>query len=183
MIKKEDKLVVKRRKTLPVTVPENIAADDLLENAVEKHTCFNKDVTTSAGKTLYYLLFGDKTGVENLPGSNEPFVLNKYKEEIDKPYSRITLYLCLCSDYMHIMWSDFDTSDNEKCVPRHDSSKSLITSYTLLVSAAQDHASFASQTEVKTVPCISLDEPDVLNEPVSIAKESQCPICFKKFPV
>ncbi len=182
MIKKEDKLVVKRGATLPVTVPESIAADDLLEKAVEKHTRFNKDVITSEDKTLYYLLFGDKTRVENLPGSNEPFVLKKYTEEIDKAYSRITLYLCLRSDYMHIMWSDFDLdiSDNEECVPHHDSSKSLITSYTLPVSAAQDHA---SQTELKTVPCISLDEPDVINEPVSVAKKSQCPICFKRFPV
>ncbi len=34
MIKKEDKLVVKRRATLPVTVPENIAADDLKSKIV-----------------------------------------------------------------------------------------------------------------------------------------------------
>ncbi|KAJ7387797.1 hypothetical protein OS493_001141 [Desmophyllum pertusum] len=43
-------------------------------------------------------------------GSNEKFVLKRYKEEIDKSYGRITLYLCSVDDYfdnlMYAMVSD-----------------------------------------------------------------------------
>jgi len=50
-------------------------------------------------KAFYQLLYADKNKVNTLPGSDEPFTLRRYKEEIDKPYSRITFYLCSSSDY------------------------------------------------------------------------------------
>ena len=66
---------------------------------MEKHFRFNKDFVTNSNKVFYRLLYGDKHVVCSLHGSVEPFTLKRHKEEIDKPYSRITLYLCSSSDY------------------------------------------------------------------------------------
>lgn len=188
MVKKEDELVIKRGATLPLTVADNISADDLLKKAVEKHTRFNKDVVTSGDTTLYFLLFADKTMVENIPGSDEPFTLKKYKEAIDKSYTRITMYLCTRSDHLDTVLAEFDsdTLDNEEFTQSvHAPSKSLITTYTMPTSAGiqQDPPEYSDtrrshQPEMNVV--ISLDD---VSEPVAVAKERQCPICFKKFPV
>ena len=99
MTLKDGVLSVKRGITLPLAVPQCIGTDDLLGKAVDKHNQFNNDVITSSKKAFYHLLYGDKNRVLTLPGSEEPFTLKRYKDEIDKPYSRITFYLCSCSDY------------------------------------------------------------------------------------
>ena len=53
--------------------------------------------------------------MSTLPGSAEPFTFERYKEEIDKPYSRITFYLCLSSDYFESVPHDFDLdSDSDE---------------------------------------------------------------------
>lgn len=43
--------------------------------------------------SLYRLLYHVKSELKTLPGSDEKFVLQRYKEEIDKSYGRITFYL------------------------------------------------------------------------------------------
>ena len=48
-----------------------------------------------------------------LPGSHEPFTLNRYKEEIDKPYGRISLYLCTVSDCMSSIFNDLPYSESD----------------------------------------------------------------------
>jgi uncharacterized OB-fold protein len=108
MILKDEALVVKRGFTLPLTIPATITYDDLLTKAVEKHHQFNKGVIKHDKTMFYYLLYGDKSKATNLPGCNEPFTLKRYKEEIDKAYTRITLYLCPCSDHITSVWNDFD---------------------------------------------------------------------------
>ena len=77
--------------------------------AVEKHHCFNKDIIKLDNKKFDYLLYSDKKKADTLPGCNEAFTLKRYKEEIDKPYSRITLFLCSCSDYLASIFNDFDS--------------------------------------------------------------------------
>ena len=49
--------------------------------------CFRNDKT-------YKLCFPDGSEVSTLPGTKEPFTLEKYKEDLGKTYTRITLYLC-----------------------------------------------------------------------------------------
>ena len=51
----------------------------------------------------YFLLYPDKTRVEKLPGSQENFTLERFKEELGKSYDRITLYLCKVSDFYRNM--------------------------------------------------------------------------------
>ena len=48
---KENNRVIKKEATLPLTVPYDIPADDLLEKTVEKHTRFKKDVV-NVGKIM-----------------------------------------------------------------------------------------------------------------------------------
>ena len=115
MIMKDGRLSIKRGYSLPINITPNITSEDLLEKAVEKHSRFHKDVVQSNKKAFYQLLYADKNKVSTLPGSDEPFTLKRYKEEIDKPYSRITFYLCSSSDYFDSVLGDFDLdSDSDE---------------------------------------------------------------------
>ena len=82
MINKDGCLRVKRgnNMTLPLTVDADISYDELLTKAAEKHHRFNKDVIKNEEKQFYCLLYADKTKAEFLPGSNEPFTLQRYKQ-------------------------------------------------------------------------------------------------------
>lgn len=119
MAKKEEALSVKRGVTLPLTVPTTITYNDLLNKAVEKHHRFNKDIIKNGNKTFYCLLYGNKNKASTLPGCNKAFTLKRYKEEIDNPYTRITLYLCPYSDYLDSIWNDFE-SDSDTDRPNYD---------------------------------------------------------------
>ncbi|XP_068739213.1 uncharacterized protein [Montipora capricornis] len=117
MIMKDGCLSIKRGYSLLINVTPNITSEDLLEKAVEKHSRFHKDVFQSNKKVFYQLLHADKNKVSTQPGSDEPFTLKRYKEEIDKPYSRITFYMYLCSssDYFDSVLHDFDLdSDSDE---------------------------------------------------------------------
>ena len=65
----------------------------------KKRYRFNNDVITNEEKEFYCLLYSYKTKAEFLPGSDEPFKLQRYKEEIGKLYSKIVLYLCRWAEY------------------------------------------------------------------------------------
>ena len=108
MVLKDEALVIKKGATLPLTVPATITYDNLLTKAGEKHHRFNKGIIKHDCKRSYYLLFSDKSKATTLPGCNEAFTLKRYKEEIDKPYTRITLYLCPSSDHFTSIWNDLD---------------------------------------------------------------------------
>ena len=79
-----------------VSVSPSVGVGELLEKAVEKHSRFNRKLSDRVEE--YYLLYPDKSRVENLPGTQEEFSLKRYKEELGKPYDRITLYLCKVTD-------------------------------------------------------------------------------------
>lgn len=122
MIYKNGGLRVKRgnNANLPLTLATNMTYDEILAKAVEKHHRFNKDLIKNEENKFYCLLYADKTKAEFLPGSDEPFRLQRYKEDIDKPYSKIVLYLCRCSEYFSAQFDELgciisgdETSDVE----------------------------------------------------------------------
>ena len=82
-------------RTLPLMVPTNIAAGELLKAATAKHGRHFKQFNPQES---YFLLYPDQTVVSTLPGSSEPFVLNQYKEELGKPFSKLYFWLCSTSD-------------------------------------------------------------------------------------
>ena len=108
MIMKHGRLSIKRGYTLPINVTPNITSEDPIGKAVEKHSGFHKAVIQSDKKAFHQVPYADKNKVGTLPGFNEPFTLKRYKEEIDKPYSRVMFYLCSSSDYFDSVLGDFD---------------------------------------------------------------------------
>lgn len=88
---KDVSLKALKGRTLPLTVDANIDAHQLLQEAVTKHS---KHFRTFSREKKYHLLYPDNTIVRHLRSSHNMFTLQKYKEELGKPFSRIYLYLC-----------------------------------------------------------------------------------------
>ncbi|XP_044175527.1 G2/M phase-specific E3 ubiquitin-protein ligase-like [Acropora millepora] len=96
-------------RTLPLMVPANITAGELLKAATAKHGRHFKQFNPQES---YFLLYPDQTVVSTLPGSSEPFVLNQYKEELGKPFSKLYFWLCSTSD-MENLTGDSDSDSSE----------------------------------------------------------------------
>ncbi|XP_052416939.1 uncharacterized protein LOC127961735 isoform X2 [Carassius gibelio] len=94
-----------RGKTLPLFTDPEVAAPELLKQAVQKMRTFNKDMHEGP----YVLLYPDCSEVVHVPGSERPFKLAEYKKEIGKAYSRITFFICLEKHYKRVD----DTSDSD----------------------------------------------------------------------
>ncbi|XP_078023637.1 uncharacterized protein LOC117251931 isoform X2 [Epinephelus lanceolatus] len=95
-----------RGKTLPLFVDPEVAASDVLKQAVQKMRQFNKDMQEGP----YVLLYPDCSEVVHVPGSEKRFKLAEYKKELGKPYSRITFFICLET---HFKGAVDDTSDSD----------------------------------------------------------------------
>lgn len=98
---REDDLKFVRGSTLPLIVAPTIGAKELLEKASEKIVKFNSEV--SGEPFGFTLLYPDRTRVCNLPGSSEPFTLERYKKEIGKQYSRLTFHVCRTDEYLKFL--------------------------------------------------------------------------------
>ena len=80
-----------RGKIMPVRVPTTIRRVPLLMASVEKHGDHDLSFNRSSSHNL---LYPDGREVFTIPGKPaEFFQLDTYKDEIGKPYNRITLYL------------------------------------------------------------------------------------------
>ena len=77
---KDGGLSVKRGVTLPLTVSPKSNSEDLLKRAVDKHNRFNNNLISPTLPSSYRLLYHNKSEVKTLPGSDEKFVLQRYKE-------------------------------------------------------------------------------------------------------
>ncbi|XP_068723683.1 uncharacterized protein [Montipora capricornis] len=85
-------LSIKRGSALPVEVKSNISDVLLMRAAVNKHSAFHKHLVD--GSKHYVLLYQDYCIMRYLLGTQQPFILHKYKEMLWKPYHRICFYLC-----------------------------------------------------------------------------------------
>ncbi|KAL7400246.1 hypothetical protein ABVT39_009121 [Epinephelus coioides] len=95
MCLQNDTMKAVRGKTLPLIVDPDTDAAGLHLLAVKKMTDFNTDLEEGP----YVLIYPDSTEVNNIPGTLKPFTLRGYKAEIGKPYNRITVFICLRTDY------------------------------------------------------------------------------------
>lgn len=84
-----------RGRTLPISVDLKSSAKQILAVAEKKMKDFNKDLLEGP----YVLLYPDGTEVVTIPGTQRPFSLDEYKEEIGKPYARINLFIFLKEDF------------------------------------------------------------------------------------
>lgn len=94
----------KRGSTLPIEVKSNITDITLKRVALEKHLAFNILLPKDHE---YLILYPDFQQVKYIPGTTQPFTLQRYKEYLGKPYQRITLFLCDEEDFMGTCTSTF----------------------------------------------------------------------------
>ena len=79
-----------RGKQRPIHVPTTFNADQLRQSALRKHVQFGH----VKADVSHLLLYPGGSVVRLQPGMNEVFTLVRYKEEVEKPYSRLQLFLC-----------------------------------------------------------------------------------------
>ena len=72
-------------------------AQCILDKGLTKHA--NRDKKVHEGLE-YVLLYPDHSEVINVPGRNEEFILEKYREDLGKSYNRITLFIAPKSDFL-----------------------------------------------------------------------------------
>ena len=87
-------LSAKRGCNLPVKIKSSATAELLKAEAVMKQNRFNGGLVKVNNPLGYRLLYPDKTEVEpQLSWKYEAFTLGRYKDELGKPYPRITFYV------------------------------------------------------------------------------------------
>lgn len=190
---KEGKLIPRRSTSLPLTVNDLIGKEELLNKAVEKQSRFNS-VLISNKPRLYKLLFGNHARVQEvttIPGSDEPFTLRRYKEEIGKPYSKITFFLCSLVDFLAHSINTSSSDEDEQPMPSIISPQSISTRGTKssmepdLPSEFVDDKVRLNSDETR-VPSdeiqVTLDE---VREPslTSLGQTVQCPLCLENYPL
>lgn len=84
-----------RGKSLPVEIQPHWSSEQVLAAAVKKQKAFNVDLEDCA----HVLLYPDAREVNNIPGTDIPFTVQKYKEAIGKSYQRIMFYICTVEDF------------------------------------------------------------------------------------
>ncbi|XP_039465100.1 G2/M phase-specific E3 ubiquitin-protein ligase-like [Oreochromis aureus] len=78
-----------------------------------------KDFNKNLKDGPFLLLYPDGTEVITVPGTQRPFTLEAYKAEVGKPYQRITVFICLKSDFEDVGEnSDLSDSDPEIVIKR-----------------------------------------------------------------
>ena len=87
---KNDDGVLVEVKSRTITLDEDSDVDALLTKAVEKHAHHHKQFDVDC---KYGLLYHDMSMVQNLPQSNTPFVLFKYRKDLRIPYSKMYFWL------------------------------------------------------------------------------------------
>ncbi|XP_059183628.1 G2/M phase-specific E3 ubiquitin-protein ligase-like isoform X2 [Centropristis striata] len=90
-----DSLKPVRGKSLPLDIQPHWTSEQLLASAVKKQIDFNQDMQD----VVHVLLYPDGRQVINIPGTDDPFTVQKYKEALGKAYQKITLYICTAEDF------------------------------------------------------------------------------------
>ena len=90
-----------RGKSLLLSLKKSANTDDLLNAALNKHKAHSKNLIKPNAK--YVMIYPDGSKVAKLKETDEDFVLHKYKMECNKPYHRITFFLC--QEFDHSMAS------------------------------------------------------------------------------
>ena len=190
---RDEKMLPRRNTTLPLTVKDTVGKKELLNTAVEKHSRFNSNLISN-NPEIYRLLFGSHGWlheVRTMPGSEEPFVLRRYKEEIGKPYSKISFYICSLADFLEYT---MNTSSSEEELPV---SVSSVTNrdYESVKQADKPHSDKPVVVPATVPPATappatappatvpSATVPPTTALPATQPQTVQCPLCIEHFPV
>ena len=94
-----------RGSRLPVKVGKDMNQEEICQLTIKKH-CDHDQFFTNLEQ--YVLLYPDKKLVYQVPGTTEMFTLAKYKSELGKPFSKLTLFLCKEKDFQSSLLTGFD---------------------------------------------------------------------------
>ena len=161
-------------RTLPLVVPSNVSEEALLKAAQDKHSRHFKQFDQHLD---YVLLYPDQTIVHTLPGSSVLFPLNKYKEELEKPFSKLCFWLCSTSDIQSCI--DFLEDESEQS---SEPGPSYISDTATTASEVKerDGSLRASNCQIKTSPSTNRAVSKTSYPPRG---NSNYPTCFKRFPL
>lgn len=166
-------LKILKGRSLPVSIKPNANAKQLLEEAVNKHA---KHFRSFNQYDRYVLLYPDNTIIDKLPGALEDFTLERYKEELGKPYSKISLFICRkeCLEKIDLE-SDCD-SIGEAVLQRSYVARNASTDKSI----TRPIRSFCTIDNKKpdSVQVISLIE----TETSTLEAKTTCPMCYLDFP-
>ena len=87
---------------LPAKVQKDMKQQEICQLAIKK-PCNNDQLFSNQ----YVLLYPDKNLVYQVPGTSEMFTLAKYKTELDKSFSKLTLSLCKEKDFQSSLLTAF----------------------------------------------------------------------------
>ncbi|XP_068684539.1 G2/M phase-specific E3 ubiquitin-protein ligase-like [Montipora foliosa] len=110
--------------------------------------------------------------VQNLPASNTPFTVEKYKRDLLKPYSKMYFWLCAKDD--------FESANN---VTSSNSEDDMLTKHAF--EACYNSSNVARDVPVLTPPEVAIRSicPDLLSKAsTSSTSYHQCPTCLELFP-
>ncbi|XP_014675080.1 PREDICTED: uncharacterized protein LOC106815163 [Priapulus caudatus] len=180
-----------RGKCLPIRVAPSANASLVKEKAVLKHT--NHDVTLDTSMDSdYVLLYPDGSLVENIPGSQQPFKLQDYKEEVGKNYNRITLYIALKVDYILAETTMGQLSSSSESDTELVDLEKIIFDRKSFVNASPAGASSTASGGPVPIHTVIIDEAgtstatasttitDVEDDSMALV---ECPICSEHFPL
>ena len=116
MIWKDGELATRRGSSLPLKKPSNATSEVLKAKAVAKQNRFNSSVIESNKALGYKLVYPDKSEVlrEFTWQKDLELTLEKYIEELGKPFSRISFYICSNIDHLSYVADGVDSSDQSE---------------------------------------------------------------------
>ena len=94
-----------RGSRLPVKVEKDMNQEETCQLAIKKH-CDHDQLFSNLEQ--YVLLYPDKKLVCQVPGTADMFTLAKYKTELGKHFSKLTLFLCKEKDFQSSLSTGFD---------------------------------------------------------------------------
>jgi hypothetical protein len=166
---------------LPLNVNDLIGSNELLDKAVEKHSCFNSSLISNI-PSMYKLLYGNIAQVQEaktIPVSEEPFSLKRYKEEIGKPYSKISFYICPLTDYLEDFINSSSSSDEQMC----DNSASGGTQEQNQSNSVEELTVISPDPNQEQNQSSSVEELTVISPDPTQSQTAQCPFCLNHFSV
>jgi len=172
---------IKRGSKLGVKVLKSHGAPEVLRAGVQKHAAHDQFFCAA---DEYLLIYPDQKVVDFVPGSNVPFTVERYKDELGKPYAKLDLYICCVSSFED---ETTETTEAKKDFNNGDFAEIL-------------HGLFSSPhiEDELPLPVLNLTETDITE--IQSSNEQQpscssnhvnskpthkvlCPICNSSFPV
>ena len=190
-------------KTLPLTVEKNSTCREILAKALAKRKAHDRRFAEVADQQEFQILLPDGSDALFLPGEKRDFFsLEAYKNDLGKPYGRITLYLCSVSDKELEETARIDARKLEDDVAEsvrvseHSSEQTSIEDYLSRTEGSADVREVIVDS-VEIIGAISMPasteasrfEGDNINvmttqvtQPKAVHRDVRCPTCRVFFP-